>query len=136
MGWGLDMEIGGQPVASATFIVTKTILNKSIQDCNSAMRSLLKDAGIVDYDSLAPGEKVKLKGFFIDGTETNISAYRAKNRGDKRIWFSGLKNFAKPGDVMALAVKNGKLVIKNLTTGVFILILNLGVLKGGAPWLG
>ena len=130
------MEIGGQPVASATFIVTKTNLKKSIQDCNAAMRSLLKDAGIVDYDSLVPGEKVKLKGFFIDGTETNISAYRAKNRGDKRIWFSGLKNYAKPGDVMALAVKNGKLVIKNLTTGVFILILNLGVLKGGAPWLG
>ena len=129
------MEIGGQPVASATFVVTKTILNKSIQDCNAAMRSLLKDAGIVDYDSLAPGEKVKLKGFFIDGTETDISAYRAKNRGDKRIWFSGLKNFAKPGDVMALAVKNGKLVIKNLTTGVFILILNFGVWEG-ASWLG
>ena len=129
------MEIGGQPVASATFIVTKTILNKSIQDCNAAMRSLLKDAGVVDYDSLAPGEKVKLKGFFIDGTETNISAYRAKNRGDKRIWFSGLKNYAKPGDVMALAVKNGKLVVKNLTTGVFILILNFGVWEG-ASWLG
>ena len=129
------MEIGGQPVASATFVVTKTILNKSIQDCNAAMRSLLKDAGVVDYDSLAPGEKVKLKGFFIDGTETNISAYRAKNRGDKRIWFSGLKNFAKPGDVMALAVKNGKLVVKNLTTGVFILILNFGVWEG-ASWLG
>ena len=129
------MEIGGQPVASATFIVTKTNLNKSIQDCNAAMRSLLKDAGVVDYDSLAPGEKVKLKGFFIDGTETNISAYRAKNRGDKRIWFSGLKNFAKPGDVMALAVKNGKLVVKNLTTGVFILILNFGVWEG-ASWLG
>ena len=129
------MEIGGQPVASATFIVTKTILNKSIQDCNAAMRTLLKDSGIVDYDSLAPGEKVKLKGFFIDGTETNISAYRAKNRGDKRIWFSGLKNYAKPGDVMALAVKNGKLVIKNLTTGVFILFLNLGVWEG-ALWLG
>ena len=51
------MEIGGQPVASATFTVTKTILNKSIQDCNAAMRSLLKDAGIVDYDSLSAGEK-------------------------------------------------------------------------------
>ena len=121
---------------AAAFTVTKTILNKSIQDCNSAMRALLKDAGIVDYDSLVPGEKVKLKGFFIDGTETNISAYRARNRGDKRIWFSGLKSYAKPGDVMALAVKNGKLVIKNLTTGVFILILNLGVWKGAAPWLG
>ena len=130
------MEIGGQPVASATFIVTKTILNKSIQDCNSAMRALLKDAGIVDYDSLSAGERVELTGVFVDGTETKISAYRARNRGDKRIWFSGLKNFAKPGDVMALAVKNGKLVIKNLTTGVFILILNIGVWKGAAPWIG
>lgn len=134
-GRGLDMEIGGQPVVAATFTVTKTILDKSIQDCNAAMRTLLKGSGIVDYDSLAPGEKVKLKGFFIDGTETNISAYRAKNRGDKRIWFSGLKNYAKPGDVMALAVKNGKLVIKNLTTGVFVLILNFGVWKDVA-WLG
>ena len=120
---------------AAAFTVTKTNLKKSIQDCNAAMRSLLKDSGIVDYDLLAPGEKVKLKGFFIDGTETDISAYRAKNRGDKRIWFSGLKNFAKPGDVMALAVKNGKLVVKNLTTGVFILILNFGVWEG-ASWLG
>ena len=130
------MEIGGQPVASATFVVTKTILNKSIQDCNAAMRSLLKDAGVVDYDSLAPGEKVKLKGFFIDGTETDISAYRANKRGDKRIKFSGMKNFAKPGDVMALVVENGKLIIKNLTTGVFILILNSGVWGEASKWIG
>ena len=121
---------------AAAFTVTKTILNKSIQDCNSAMRSLLKDAGIVDYDSLSAGEKVELKGFFLDGTETKISAYRARNRGDKRIWFSGLKKYAKPGDVMALVVENGKLIIKNLTTGVFILILNSGVWKGAAPWIG
>ena len=121
---------------AAAFAVTKTILNKSIQDCNSAMRSLLKNAGVVDYDSLAPGERVELQGFFIDGTETKISAYRARNRGDKRIWFSGLKKYAKPGDVMALVVENGKLIIKNLTTGVFILILNSGVWKGAAPWIG
>tara|TARA_R100001244_G_scaffold117873_1_gene87673 strand:- start:70 stop:447 length:378 start_codon:yes stop_codon:yes gene_type:complete len=121
---------------AAAFTVTKTILNKSIQDCNSAMRSLLKDAGIVDYDSLSAGEKVELKGFFLDGTETKISAYRARNRGDKRIWFSGLKKYAKPGDVMALVVENGKLIIKNLTTGVFVLILNTGVWKGAAPWIG
>ena len=130
------MEIGGQPVASATFTVTKTILNKSIQDCNAAMRRLLKDSGIGDYDLLAPGEKVKLKGFFIDGTETDISAYRANKRGDKRIKFSGMKNFAKPGDVMALVVENGKLIIKNLTTGVFILILNSGVWGEASKWIG
>ena len=121
---------------AAAFTVTKTILNKSIQDCNSAMRALLKDSGVVDYDSMAPGERVELTGFFIDGTETKISAYRARNRGDKRIWFSGLKKYAKPGDVMALVVENGKLIIKNLTTGVFILILNSGVWKGAAPWIG
>ena len=121
---------------AAAFTVTKTILNKSIQDCNSAMRSLLKDSGIVDYDSLSAGERVELQGFFVDGTETKISAYRAKNRGDKRIWFSGLKKYAKPGDVMALVVENGKLIIKNLTTGVFILILNTGVWEGASKWIG
>ena len=121
---------------AAAFTVTKTILNKSIQDCNSAMRSLLKDSGVVDYDSLAPGERVELQGFFIDGTETKISAYRARNRGDKRIWFSGLKKYAKPGDVMALVVENGKLIIKNLTTGVFILILNSGVWGEASKWIG
>ena len=121
---------------AAAFTVTKTILNKSIQDCNSAMRSLLKDSGVVDYDSMAPGERVELQGFFIDGTETKISAYRARNRGDKRIWFSGLKNHAKPGDVMALVVENGKLIIKNLTTGVFILILNIGVWGEASKWIG
>ena len=94
----------------AQFKVTKTILEKSIQDCNAAMRDLLKDSGVVDYDSMSAGDRVELKGFFSDGTETKISAYRANKRGDKRIWFSGLKNYAKAGDVMALVVDNGTLV--------------------------
>ena len=99
----------------ANFIVTKTILDKSIQDCTSAMRDLLKESGVVDYDAMTAGDRVELKGFFSDGTETKISAYRAKKRGDKRIWFSGLKNYASAGDVMALVVDNGKLIIKNIT---------------------
>ena len=116
----------------ANFKVTKTILDKSIQDCNSAMRDLLKESGVVDYDSMAAGDRIELKGFFSDGTETKISAYRAKKRGDKRIWFSGLKNYAKAGDVLALIVDNGKLVIKNITRGAVVFIFTSGILEGSS----
>lgn len=116
----------------AQFKVTKTILDKSIQDCNSAMRDLLKESGVVDYDSMSAGDRVELKGFFSDGTETKISAYRANKRGDKRIWFSGLKSYASAGDVMALVVDNGKLVIKNVTKGAIVFIFTSGILEGSS----
>ena len=116
----------------ANFTVTKTIVNKSIQDCNAAMRDLLKESGVVDYDSMSAGDRVELKGFFSDGTETKISAYRANKRGDKRIWFSGLKNYASAGDVMALVVDNGKLVIKNITKGAIVFIFTSGILEGSS----
>ena len=116
----------------AQFKVTKTILDKSIQDCNSAMRDLLRESGVVDYDSMTAGDRVELKGFFSDGTETKISAYRANKRGDKRIWFSGLKNYASAGDVMALIVDNGKLVIKNITRGAVVFVFTSGILEGSS----
>ena len=116
----------------AQFKVTKTILDKSIQDCNAAMRDLLKESGVVDYDSMSAGDRVELKGFFSDGTETKISAYRANKRGDRRIWFSGLKNYASAGDVLALVVDNGKLVIKNITRGAVVFVFTSGILEGSS----
>ena len=107
---------------AALFHVTGTILNKSIQDCNVALRDLLKREGVIDYDELNPGDKVKLEGVYGDGTETTISAYRAKTRGDKRIWFHGLKNYAEAGDVMALVIRSGKLVIQNVTKGIAVAV--------------
>ena len=108
---------------AALFHVTGTILNKNIQDCNVALRDLLKREKILDYDDLKSGDKVTLKGVYSDGTETKISAYRAKTRGDKRIWFNGLKNYADAGDIMALVIKNGKLVLQNVTQGVAVAVL-------------
>ena len=108
---------------AALFHVTGTILNKNIQDCNVALRDLLKREKILDYDDLKAGDKVTLKGVYSDGTETKISAYRAKTRGDKRIWFNGLKNYADAGDIMALVIKNGKLVLQNVTQGVAVAVL-------------
>ena len=107
---------------AALFHVTGTILNKNIQDCNAALRDLLKRESILDYDRLHAGDKVTLKGVYSDGTETTISAYRAKTRGYKRIWFNGLKNYADAGDIMALVIRSGKLVIQNVTKGVAVAV--------------
>ena len=107
---------------AALFHVTGTILNKSIQDCNVAIRDLLKREGVLDYAELEPGDKVTLEGVYNDGTETTVSAYRAKTRGDKRIWFNGLKNHAEAGDIMALIIRGGKLVIQNVTKGVAVAV--------------
>ena len=113
---------------AALFHVTGTILNKSIQDCNAAIRDLLKREGVLDYAELEPGDKVKLEGVYGDGTETTISAYRAKTRGEKRIWFNGLKNHANAGDVMALVIRSGKLVIENVTKGVAVAVFAIPAL--------
>ena len=107
---------------AALFHVTGTILSKSIQDCNVAIRDLLKREGVLDYDDLGAGDKVTLAGVYSDGTGTTISAYRATTRGDKRIWFSGLKNHANAGDVMALVIRSGKLVVQNVTKGIAVAV--------------
>ena len=107
---------------AALFHITGTILNKNIQDCNVAIRDLLKRESVIDYDDLKAGDKVTLKGVYSDGTETTVSAYRAKTRGDKRIWFKNLKNYADAGDVMALVIRGGKLVIQNVTRGLAVAV--------------
>jgi len=71
---------------------------------------------------------VQLEGVYSDGTQTTISAYRAKSRGDKRIWFNGLKNHANAGDVMALVIRGGKLVIQNVTKGIAIAVFAIPAL--------
>ena len=113
---------------AALFHVTGTILNKSIQDCNIAIRALLKREGVLDYDDLKAGDKVTLEGVYSDGTKTTISAYRAKTRGDKRIWFNGLKNYADADDVMALVIRGGKVVIQNVTQGVAVAVFAIPAL--------
>ena len=114
---------------AALFHVTGTILNKSIQDCNAAIRDLLKREGVIDYAELEPGDKVTFEGVYSDGTETTISAYRAKTRGDKRIWFNSLKNYADAGDIMALVIRGGKLVIQNVTKGIAVAVFVIPALN-------
>jgi hypothetical protein len=114
---------------AALFHITGTILSKSIQDCNVAIRDLLKREGVLDYDDLGAGDKVTLAGVYSDGTGTTISAYRAKTRGDKRIWFNGLKNHANAGDIMALVIRSGKLVVQNVTKGIAVAVFVIPALN-------
>ena len=92
---------------AALFHVTGTILNKNIQDCNAAVRDLLKREGVLDYAELEPG---------------------AKSRGDKRIWFNSLKSHAEAGYVMALVIRSGKLVIQNVTKGIAVAVFAIPAL--------
>jgi hypothetical protein len=96
--------------------VTKTMLEKSICDCNAATREMLKHCGIVDYDKIKAGDKVVILASFKPDAgkkqEVKVSCYRANKRGDKRIWVNGIKSMAKAGQALEFTVRAGKLSIK------------------------
>jgi len=100
----------------AMFHITNTVLDKAIQDANAGLVETLKQANVLDYDSIQAGDKhylyATLKG--IDNP-VKISCYRAKTRGDRRIWFKGIKEFAEANDMMALSIHKDKILLTNLT---------------------
>ena len=100
----------------AMFHVTKTVLDKAIQDANAGLVNILKEAGIIDYDSIESGEKHYIYANYKQYTNPiQVSCYRAKTRGDRRIWFKGIKEIAKADDMMALSINKDKIVLSNLT---------------------
>ena len=100
----------------AMFHVTKTVLDKAIQDANAGLVNILKEAGIIDYDTIESGEKHYIYANYKQYTNPiQVSCYRAKTRGDRRIWFKGIKEIAKADDMMALSINKDKIVLSNLT---------------------
>ena len=103
-----------------TISPTQTGLNKSIMDAVHRVREFLETNNIHDYDSqqLGPEYKIVLSGKFIylDRTvNTNISLYRSNGRGDYRIWFSGLAEFASANDELAITLEEDVINIYNLS---------------------
>ena len=110
--------------------VTKTMLEKSICDCNKQTREMLKAAGIVDYDKIEAGEKITIQASFKNPEtgkkqEVKVSCYRANKRGDKRIWVNGIKSLANAGQVLNFTVRNGKLSIAVKSCAVIIQLMKL-----------
>lgn len=103
-----------------TLTPTSTGLKKSIMDATQKVRYFLNSEGIHDYSKqeFGPNHKRIFDALFIESDfnekNTNVSLYRSNGRGDYRIWFSGLQDFAKESDELVLINDDG-LKILNIT---------------------
>lgn len=101
---------------------TETGLKKSIMDATGPVRNYLKGQEVHNYQEQGQGpeHKVLVNALLIDEWKVHssrASLYRPKTKkGDPRIWFTGLANFASANDVLALIFFDDKLHVLNLTT--------------------
>ncbi len=99
--------------------LTQNILRHGIFDAKVALRNLLKEKSVHDYDAQKPGEKVSISTHiltFKDDITTDSSMYRAGSRGDARMWFgSEIYNVASPDDIFAVIPVEGIIYVLPLT---------------------
>ena len=107
---------------SVAFLVpTPTGYEKSIMDATKPLRELLKFAKVHDYEKQGQGQenKVIIESHFVtkdDVINTTASLYRPNTKhGDPRIWFSDLKKYCKPCNLLAILVFNKELYLINLS---------------------
>lgn len=107
--------------AVAFLVPTPTGYDKSIMDAIATVRTLLKETDIHDYyfQEQGPENKARVPSYFVEYNgmvETMASLYRPKTKkGDPRIWFSGLKNYCQPRNLLALTVSRGEIYVFNLS---------------------
>ena len=107
--------------AVAFLVPTPTGYEKSIMDATKPLRELLKFANVHDYETQGQGQenKVIIESHFItrdDVINTSASLYRPNTKdGDPRIWFSDLKKYCKPCNLLAIFVYDKSLYVINLS---------------------
>ena len=118
-----------------TFEVTKTWLGNACPDATKGIRAVLSEAGLVDYKELGNGteNRVFVPIAYENGEEAEASCYRTKTRGDNRINFKNLKDYAQAGDIMAISLVRGKVVLTNLSRQVVCTLFVLAVAAGSLP---
>lgn len=100
---------------------TSTGLEKSIMDATGSVRSYLKDKNIHDFALQSQGQesKIQVASFFIQDNSlvhSIASLYRPNTKkGDPRIWFKGLTNYASPNDILGILAFESKLYVINIT---------------------
>lgn len=100
---------------------TKTGLDKSIMDATGTVRIYLKSQNIHDYELQQQGtqNKIQIKSYLLkpNGVVNSIvSLYRPNTKkGDPRIWFTGLRDYAEANDILAIVVYKEELYIINIT---------------------
>lgn len=107
---------------SVAFLVpTPNGYEKAIMDATKPLRKLLKFAKVHDYEKQGQGPeyKVIIESHFVtkdNVTNTTASLYRPVTKhGDPRIWFSNLKTYCKPCNLLAILILDKALYVINLS---------------------
>lgn len=109
-------------VEFSIFEPTITGLNKSILDATQPVRTHFELENFHFYweQGQGPEYKVKPEAYFVTDDEiipSLASLYRPRTKkGDPRMWFKGLGNFASPEDQVAIIIQDSKLYLINLST--------------------
>jgi hypothetical protein len=100
---------------------TENGLRKSIMDATGSVRSYLKSKSIHDFDlqKQGPESKIQIPSKLIlpDGLTSSVaSLYRpVTKKGDPRIWFKGLGNYADASDILGIVEFEKQLYVLNIT---------------------
>lgn len=101
---------------------TKTGLEKSIMDATGPVRSYFKTKGIHNYEIQSQGteNKVIVKSYLVEQEQlidSQASLYRpTTKKGDPRIWFKGLGNYALPNEILGIFVFQRELYVINISS--------------------
>ncbi|HAF30229.1 MAG TPA: MvaI/BcnI restriction endonuclease family protein [Bacteroidales bacterium] len=100
---------------------TETGLVKSIMDATGSVRTYLKSNSIHDYEFQKQGQenKIQIPSFLISSDKliSSVSSLYRPNtkKGDPRIWFKGLGNYANANDILGIFVFENELYVLNIT---------------------
>ncbi len=107
---------------NAAFLVpTPTGYEKSIMDAIAPFRSFLIENNIHDYEMQKQGPEGKViwpASFVLPDrmVDTGASLYRPRTKhGDPRVWFSGLKNYCDPCNLLGIVTDGSRLYVLNLS---------------------
>ncbi len=100
---------------------TENGLSKSIMDATGPVRNYLKSKSIHDYEvqKQGPANKIQRKAYLVSQDKlipSVASLYRPiTKKGDPRIWFKGLGEFASANDMLAIIEFGKELYVINVT---------------------
>lgn len=108
-------------VQVAFLVPTPTGYGKSIMDATAPVRALLSDEHVHNYATQAqgPANKILVDAHFVEGNRlvhSKASLYRpVTKQGDPRIWFTDLKKYCEPCNLLALIILGGEIYVFNLS---------------------
>jgi hypothetical protein len=100
---------------------TENGLQKSIMDATGSIRTYLKSKLVHDFDlqKQGPENKILIPSYliYVDGLHASVaSLYRpVTKKGDPRIWFKGLGNYAIANDILGIIEFDKQLYVLNIT---------------------